>query len=202
MNDFPVLKKSELNAKQTELWNELTLGPRGFYTGGAAAERLPDLYNAWLQFPEFGQLMLRLGDEIRKSSGLAGNLRELLILTASALLGARVEYEFHIPFARNEGLADEVITAIGKGSTPRFSKNTERVVYDAVVQLLTSATLTESTRAEVIAILGFPGLIQLIGTLSLYVITAYTTNVARVKLADDFAADPSKLRDFFAGKQA
>jgi 4-carboxymuconolactone decarboxylase len=146
--------------------------------------------------------MLRLGDEIRKSSGLAGNLRELLILTASALLGARVEYEFHIPFALNEGLADEVIIAIGEGSTPRFSKNAERVIYDAVVQLLRSATLTEGTREEVIDILGFPGLIQLIGTLSLYVITAYTTNVAKVKLADDFSADPDKLKDFFAGKQA
>ena len=65
MERFPILDKGELDAEQRKLWDELTLGPRGFYTGGPEAERLPDLYNAWLQFPEFGELMLRLGDAIR-----------------------------------------------------------------------------------------------------------------------------------------
>jgi 4-carboxymuconolactone decarboxylase len=201
MNEFPVLQKSDLDAKQTGLWDELTLGPRGFYTGGAAAKRLPDLYNAWLQFPEFGQLMLRLGDEIRKPSGLPGNLRELVVLTTSALLDARMEYEFHIPFARNEGVSDDVIMAIGEGSAPPFSQDAERITYDAVVQLLRAATLTERTREEIIESIGFRGLIQLIGTVSLYVITAYTTNVARVRLAEDFSADPDELKEFFAGKR-
>ena len=54
MERFPVLNKAELDAGQRKLWDELTLGPRGFYTGGAEAERQPDLYNAGLQFPEFG----------------------------------------------------------------------------------------------------------------------------------------------------
>jgi hypothetical protein len=42
----------------------------------------------------------------------------------------------------------------------------------------------------------------LIAAVSLYVITAYTTNVANVELARDFSADPSKLRKFFAGKRS
>ena len=67
MTNFPVLQKSELDPEQRSLWDELTLGPRGFYTGGAEARRLPDLYNAWLQFPEFGRLMLRLGDETERA---------------------------------------------------------------------------------------------------------------------------------------
>ena len=40
----------------------------------------------------------------------------------------------------------------------------------------------------------------LIANVTLYVATAYTTNVARVKLAEDFSADPDRLKDFFAGK--
>ena len=91
MERFPVLRKAELDAEQRTLWDELTLGPRGFYTGGPEAERLPDLYNAWLQFPEFGELMLRLGDAIRARTELPGRLRELVVLTTSAQLGARVE---------------------------------------------------------------------------------------------------------------
>lgn len=201
MNEFPILNKADLDAEQRALWDELTLGPRGFYTGGPDARRLPDLYNAWLQFPQFGQLMLRLGDAIRGHSELPGKLRELVVLTTSARLNARVEYEFHIPFAQNEGLSDAVITAIGAGAAPPFSDEAERITYDAIVQLLQTATLTERAREEVVKRIGFRGLVQLIAAVSLYVVTAYTTNVAKVRLAEDFSADPKKLKDFFAGKR-
>lgn len=200
MTEFPVLTKHELDTEQKALWDELTLGPRGFYTGGPDAKRLPDLYNAWMQFPEFGKLMLRLGDEIRGHSELPGKLRELVVLTTSALLGARVEYEFHIPFAHKEGLSDALIAAIGKNETPPFSDEAERIVYEANVQLLRTATLTERSREEVVKIIGYRGMIQLIAAVTLYVVTAYTTNVARVKLAEDFSADPEKLNEFFTGK--
>lgn len=200
MTEFPVLTRSALDAAQRSLWDELTLGPRGFYTGGAQAERLPDLYNAWLQFPEFGRLMLRLGDEIRRVSELDGKLRELVVLTTSALLGARVEYEFHIPFARDQGLSDALIAAIGAGETPPFADAAERVVYEANVQLVRTAALTATTREEVIGTIGVRGLMQLIAAISLYVVTAYTTNVARVRLAEDFSADPDQLKAFFAGR--
>jgi 4-carboxymuconolactone decarboxylase len=200
MERFPVLKKADLDVEQRKLWDELTLGPRGFYTGGEQAERLPDLYNAWLQFPEFGELMLRLGDAIRAKTELPGKLRELVVLTTSAMLGAKVEYEFHVPFARNEGLSDALIEAIGQGETPPFADDVERIVHEANVQLLRTAALTPQTREEVIGAIGYRGLMQLIAAITLYVVTAYTTNVARVKLAEDFSADPQMLKDFFAGK--
>jgi 4-carboxymuconolactone decarboxylase len=200
MTAFPVLTRDGLDADQASLWDELTLGPRGFYTGGAEARRLPDLYNAWLQFPGFGRLMLRLGDEIRAASDLPGKLRELVVLTTSALLGARVEYEFHVPFARDEGLSEALISAIGAGEAPPFADEAERIVYEANVQLLRTATLTERTREEVAGVIGFPGLMQLIAVIGLYVVTAYTTNVAKVKLAEDFSADPEMLKAFFAGR--
>ncbi len=200
MKKFPVLSRDDLDITQKRLWDELTLGPRGFYTGGPDAKRLPDLYNAWMQFPEFGELMLRLGDEIRACSELTSKFRELIVLTTSSLLGARVEYDFHIPFAENEGLPKSVIKAIGDGTVPEFSDKAEQIVYEANVQLVRSATLTEQTREEVVRVIGYRGLVQMIAVVGLYVVTAYTTNVANVELARDFSADPSKLKSFFAGK--
>jgi 4-carboxymuconolactone decarboxylase len=200
MTGFPILRKDELDSGQKALWDELTLGPRGFYTGGAEAKRLPDLYNAWMQFPEFGQLMLRLGDAIRAHGELPGRLRELVVLTTSAMLGARVEFDFHVPFARNEGLSEELIAALGEGQEPPFADEAERIVHDANVQLLRTATLEPRTREEAVAAIGYPGLTQLIATVMLYAVTAWTTNVARVRLAEDFSADPRMLKDFFAGK--
>jgi 4-carboxymuconolactone decarboxylase len=199
MTPFPVLTRDELDSEQRALWDELTLGPRGFYTGGADAKRLPDLYNAWLQFPEFGALMLRLADAVRARNELSARYRELIVLTTSIFLGARVEYEFHVPFAVSEGLPQAAIAAIGSGTTPEFAAAADRVIYDANLQLLKSGAVAENTRAALIELVGFRGLMQLIATVTLYVVTAYTTTVARVELAGDFAADPDQLQRFFAG---
>lgn len=197
MDAFPVLGKQDLDATQRAFWDELTLGPRGFITGGANAERLPDLYNAWIQFPEFGHIMLQLADAIRAHSDLSGKLRELVILTTSILLNTRVEYEFHAPFARNEGLPVAVIQAIGDGTPPPFADETERVTFQATVELVRTATLSEATRNDVLRLMGHRGLMQLIAAVGLYAIVSHTTNVAGVKLADDFSADSTKLNAFF-----
>ncbi len=200
MEPFPVMRKDQLDPAQRALWDELTLGPRGFYTGGAEAERLPDLYNAWLQFPAFGKLMVDLGGAIRANTALPGKLRELIVLTTSARLGALVEFDFHVPFALSEGLAEEAIAALREGGEPVLADEAERIVHAANVQLLRTGALAPETRAAAIAAFGHPGVMALIAIVSMYVVTAYTTNVARVKLADDFSADPGQLNEFFTGK--
>ena len=202
MSEFPVLTREDLDPEQRAYWDEITRGPRGFYTGGPNSKRLPDLYNAWMQFPGLGRAVMGLADEVRAQPELSGKFRELIVLTSSILLGARVEYEFHIPFARDQGLSEDLIAAIGEGATPPFSDDAERIIYEANVQLLRSSKLTEKTRDEVVGIVGLRGLVQLIGVIIIYVATAYTTNVAGAKLAGDFSADPEKLKNFYAGRPA
>lgn len=200
MEGFPQVTKDKLDPQQRELWDELTLGPRGFYTGGPDAERVPDLYNAWLQFPEFGKIMLQLGDAIRARQDLPGRLRELIVLVTSARLGAMVEFDFHVPFARNEGLSQDLIDAVRDGRMPPFADEAERAAYEANVQLLETATLEPATRDKLVSLIGYPGLVQLFSAVMLYVVTAWTSNVGRVKLAEGFSVDPDRLKDFFAGK--
>ncbi|KHK92905.1 carboxymuconolactone decarboxylase family protein [Novosphingobium malaysiense] len=200
MEGFPVVTRDACDETQRRLWDELTLGPRGFYTGGAEARRLPDLYNAWMQFPEFGEQMLRLGDALRSNHELSGRLREIVVLTTSALLGAQVEFDFHIPFAQNEGLTEAVIDALHCGVTPPFDNVADRAVYQANVQLVREGAMTADVRDAVLDAIGHRGLMQLIAAVMLYTVTAWTTNIARVQLADDFSADPQRLKDFFAGK--
>jgi 4-carboxymuconolactone decarboxylase len=201
MTSFPILNRDLLQTDdQRAFWDEITKGPRGFYCGGPDSKRLPDLYNAYMQFPELGRSSFRIAELVRVSKHLNGKWREIIVLTTSAILGARVEYDFHVPFAREEGLSDAVIQAIGDGKAPPFADDGERIVYEANLQFLRTATLTPETREEAIKLLGYPGLMELIGTIVLYIIVAYTTNVARVKLADDFSADPKQLSDFFTGK--
>lgn len=199
---FPYPSKDELNPEQRKFWDMLTLGERGFYTGGPDTKQLPDLYNAWLQFPPLGNVATTLGQEIRTRSELPGKLRELIVLTTSAHFGARVEYDFHVPFARDQGLSDALIEAIGKKEVPVFGDEAERIVYQANRQLMITATLEPETREQLISLLGFPGLMQVVATVTLYVVTAYTMNVAGAKLPENFSADPELLKNYYAGQPA
>lgn len=144
--------------------------------------------------------MLLLGDGLRAQTALDGRLRELVVLTTSKKLNVQVEFDFHVPFAREQGLSEALIAAIDAGGVPPFADEKERVIYQANLQLLETASLTDALRAQVIAVIGYQGLVQLIAVVGLYVVTAYTSNVAKVELAKDFSADPAKLIDFFSGK--
>lgn len=202
MTDFPIFRPEDLDEKRRTLWDRITLGARGFYCGGPQSRRLPDLYNAYLQFPELGHAVLDVADGIRANSELPGRQRELIVLTTSIALGMRVEHDFHVPFARDQGFSEDVIAALGAGDAPPFETEEDRDVHEANRQLLQTATLTDDLRARIVRRYGYPGLMQLLGTVMLYVITAYTTNVAKVALLDDFSADQAQLNDFYAGRPA
>lgn len=201
MDRFPTVRKTHLDEEQRVLWDELTQGPRGFYTGGPEATQLPDLYNAWIQMPAFGQIMLRLGDTIRDDARMPGRLRELMVLTTSAALGAMVEFDFHVPFAQSEGLSAEAIAALRSGTPPEFEREDENFVHRANIELLRSGALSGATRDALLSLVGHRGVIEVIAIVGLYVMTAWTTNIARVELAEDFSADPDALRTFFAGRR-
>lgn len=161
---------------------------------------MPDLFNAWLQVPEFGKVMLRMADVIRANDALTHRLRELVILTTSMLLGTRVEFDFHVPQARKNGLAEAVIEAIGRGEKPEFADEVERVIYQANVELVRVGSLSDHTRESVVLAVGYRGLMLLIALVGNYVIVGYTSNVAEVRVLDDFEADEQKLEYFYKGK--
>lgn len=202
MTAFPILSPDLLDPVQRGLWDAITLGPRGFYAGGAEATRLPDLYNAWLHFPALGHAMLQLADAIRAADRLDGRSRELIILLVSARMGSMVEFDFHAPMARDQGIGDDMIAALRAKERPVFAALRDGLVYDAVVELLERATLPPAMRDAFVDVFGHEGLMQLIAAMGLYVVVSLTSNVADVRLADDFDADPARLADFYAGRGA
>ena len=196
---FPYLAKSDLDQEQRQFWEMLTLGERGFYTGGADAVRLPDLYNAWLYFVPLGRMATTLGERIRTADALDGKLRELIVLTTSARLGALVEFDFHIPFALDQGIDRGVIERLRNNETPDLPDPLLESVYLGNLQLLDGASMDPDVRDRIIGGIGYGGLMQMIATVVLYVATAYTVNVAGVELAEDFSADENALKEYYAG---
>ena len=87
---------------------------------------------------------------------LSGRHRELMVLVTSIELGMRVEYDFHVPMAKDQGIPIEVIEAIGEGKTPTFDRPDDKAVYEANLQLLRTATLTDELRSRLLDFLGYP----------------------------------------------
>ena len=196
MSNFPIYERDHLSSEQRRFWDLVTTGPRSFATGGPDANSLPGLYNSWLPFPQFGELMVGLGDAIRQQENIPGKLREMVIITTSVLLNSRLEYDVHSQFARLEGLSDTIIAAIGEGTEPPFEDDSERVIYTANVELVRTSTLSAKTQDEVIKLFGLPGLVQLIALVGLYSIVSYTINSAGVELPENFKLDPEQLQKF------
>lgn len=201
MARFPVLTRSVLSTDQQDLWDEIVHGPRGFYSGGPETAKLPDLYNAYLYFPELGRSCFRIAEKVKASTNISGAMREIVVLTVSKSMGTMVEFDFHVPFARDEGLSDCVIEALRSGAaSPDFDDEGEQLVHSACLQLLSSATLEDELSEKLVATIGHEGMMELIAGVSIYTMVAYISNVAKVALADDFSADPQDLSRFFTGK--
>lgn len=163
MTFAPLIDKDGLIPEQQALWDEVTTGPCGFAAGRAEAKNLSALYNCWLLFPPLGLLMKKPGDEIRRKNEIRGKLREMVVITTSALLDSPLELKDHSAFAKVAGLSEKVIQAIQEGTEPPFEDSAERAVYDANVELVKTGTLSDVTRDAVVDMLGRESLMQLIG---------------------------------------
>ncbi len=80
--------------------------------------RLLLLYRVLLNSPPVAMGWLKLFTALRQQTQLPGRLREIVILRIAALNKAEYEYEAHVPFAKAEGLSDEIIESLHAGQIP------------------------------------------------------------------------------------
>ena len=85
---------------------------------------------ALLQCPDIADYVQGLGAHLRFEGAVPGPLRELAILMTARFWTAAYEWCAHVTIAEKEGLAPEVITAIGDKKTPEFQSAEEKAVYD------------------------------------------------------------------------
>src|SRR5690606_5098382 len=93
---------------------------------------------------------------------IPGKLREMVVITTSALLKSPLELKVHSIFAKVEGLPEEVIEAIQTGGEPPFKDPAERAVYEANVELVMTRTLSEAQRQPRVVVLVRDGWIHFI----------------------------------------
>ena len=157
---------------------------RRFYDWMAAGpwERREGPFKVLLHAPELAEAVNHVNQYLRGQGTLAKRIRELVILINARHWGTEIEWLSHEPQARDAGLDDAVIAALGQGREPDFGADDEAAVYAFCRELLETRWVTDATFARARDAVGEVGLIEIVCTLGLYATLSLVLNAFEVPL--------------------
>ena len=168
----PELDETQFDPRQKEIYDEI-LSSRG-HLGGP--------FKIWLYSPELADRTQRLGEFIRYQTSLESRLSELAILVVGRHYNCQVEWTLHERFAREAGLAPEIIENLRQKVTPTNLEPDEAAVYVFASEILTKGSVGDQTFAQANEVLGRKALVELTALVGYYVLVSMTLNAFQVPL--------------------
>jgi 4-carboxymuconolactone decarboxylase len=180
MTRIPYVRREELGPEGQQLWDSIVNG-RGDLVltadGGLAGP-----FNAFVTAPGAGRRMSSLGATLRFGTSIERRLSEIAIITIGARWQAEFEWWAHAPMAREHGVAEAVVDAIGRGEDPPFEADDERAVYTVARQLSHSGRLDQETYDAAHRFLGDAGMVELVSLCGYYTLVSFLLNAFTVPL--------------------
>lgn len=180
MSRLPGRKREELDEQGRAVWDGLTASRGDDLISDEGA--LVGPFNAWVHAPEAGARLAALGSHLRFGTSLERRLLELAIVTTGAHWHAEFEWWAHAPMARSHGVADSVLEALAKGTSPVFAADDERVVHSVASQLARTSRVDADTYAAAQELLGDAGMVELVSLCGYYTMVSFTLNAFEVPL--------------------
>ena len=113
---------------------------------------LPDIYRILLRCPDAAYHIAATPTSIRAGAVLTQYQQEIVVLTVARDTGARMQWDIHVPRARDAGVADEVIDAIGRGDMAPLPR--ADVLLVEFTERVGSGTMTDAAFAAVVELMG------------------------------------------------
>jgi 4-carboxymuconolactone decarboxylase len=191
MTRIPYLQRDELGPEGQRLWDGIVSGRGDLVV--TAEGGLAGPFNAFVTAPDAGRRLSSLGATLRFGTSIERRLSEIAIITTGARWQAEFEWWAHAPMAREHGVADAVVAAIGRGEDPPFEADDERAVYAVARQLSHSGHLDQEAYDAAHRFLGDTGMVELISLCGYYTLISFLLNSFAVPLPPGVAAvwDPS-----------
>ena len=142
-------------AEGQQLWDGIVngLGEEVLTAGGGLAGQ----FNVFVTVPDAGRRLSWLGGTLRFGTSIERRLSEIAVIMVGARWQAEFEWWAHAAMAREHGVADAVVDAIGRGEDPPFEGDDERAVYAAARQLSHAGRLDQVTYDAAHAFSATPG---------------------------------------------
>jgi 4-carboxymuconolactone decarboxylase len=180
MSRLPYLRYDDLDANGKKVWDGV-VGSRGSNLVNAEGG-LTGPFNAFLHAPDVGRRLSALGATLRFGTSIERRLSEVAIITVGARWRAEFEWYAHSAMAREHGVPDAVVDAIGRGEDPPFEADDERTVYAAARQLMLDGHLDPDIYAAAQQLLGDTGLVELVSLCGYYSLISFVLNAFDVGL--------------------
>jgi 4-carboxymuconolactone decarboxylase len=180
MSRLPELRRDDLPATGQAVW-DLIVSTRGSQVVSDAGS-LSGPFNAFVHAPDAGGPLASLGAALRFGSSIGPRLTEVAIITVASRWQAEFEWMAHARMARQAGVPDAVVDAIGRGEEPPFTAEDERLVYTAVRELVTTGRLGDASYAAVLGLLGDTGTVEFVALCGYYSLVSFVLNAFDVAL--------------------
>jgi 4-carboxymuconolactone decarboxylase len=177
---LPYLRYEDLDARGQEVWDGVT-GSRGGEVVNADGGLIGP-FNAFVHAPGVGKHLSALGGRLRFRTSIERRLLELAIITVGAAWKAEFEWWAHARMAREHGVSDAVVEAIGIGDDPPFTADDERVIYTVARQLTGTGRLGQDDYDAAQGLLGDAGMVELVSVCGYYTLISYLLNAFDVPL--------------------
>jgi len=179
MTRLPELSRDALSPQAQAVWDAIvdSRAPQRLLTpqGGLAGP-----FNAFVHAPDVGRGLTQLGATLRFGTSIERRLSEVAIITVGARWKAEFEWWAHARMARQHGVPDTVVAAIGAGEDPPFAAGDERIVYTIATQLASTGQLDQDAYDAGYALLGDTGMVELVALCGYYTLISFLLNAFTV----------------------
>ena len=176
------LQPDEMSAAQKRVTANVTAGKRG---------RVPAPLRAWLHSPEMGDRAQHLGEFLRYDTSLGPYLSELAILVTARFWTSHYEWYAHKRLGLAAGISPEIADAIAARRGPDLPDDKARVVYEYATTMHRDRNIPAELHGRAVALLGEPGVVELVGILGYYTLVSMTLNAFEIGLPE---GETSELR--------
>ena len=152
------LKLENLTPEQKELYDVV----------GRGRTKVTGPFGVWLRNPPLADACNRVTLALREHAKLDKRLFELVVLMAARAWGASYAWVAHEQPAIKAGLASEIVEALRHQRKPDFKNNDERIIYDAVTELLETRSLSQPAYDRLIKEFGVDLTIEIVSAAGFY----------------------------------
>ena len=136
---------------------------------------------AWLHVPGLAAPAEQLGAFCRYGTALALVESELLILIVARYYQCEGERLIHEPIALKAGLPAEVIAALRGTTDPVLVEPRQALLWRLASTLIVEKRWSDALYADGVAMFGDTGLVEIVGIIGYYALTAYTLNAFEMR---------------------
>ncbi len=167
---------ASLSDEQKQLYREIG-APRDGKVGGP--------FPVWFQAnPDLADRMNKVGDALRVHGALDKRLFEVAVLCVARYWKSNYQWSEHAALASRCGVSQATIDAIRAQRAPEVPSENERLVFGAVFELLREKRLSPDLYQELLRVLGFRQLVELVTIVGQYSMAAIVMLGFEVEPAD------------------